>query len=454
MSGHLKSIYPNHLISSSYVANPTRWVVSTEFPIVCHDRFIYNTNCDIISWNPYQDDSPAVGGVHRDINRSRWDYVNEIVYNPTVIDECTPWSRSIDKPVFFSEAGMNDGYNIDPFTDIQMHNMIWASAFSGMLGAGLNWQGWEAYTSGSQIEKKFQNFSALNSFFEDLDFETHKYTPCVDEIDELIDKGGNIRVNENMDLEIYVMANDNSGIGEKSDRGFGWVHHNDANWNIRVQERWIDDDLTTPNVDEGHYVFDPVSTTPLLLSINPQTYNYKLNGFKTGNYLIDIFDTFSGNIIYSSSSNDDIHSGLTNILNLGIPNVELYKNYYTERLDYAFKFFHSSVNGNDLRIVPLKDSISNISNNITLPGNDGNLKKYFLASMVPNPASDNLSIIASGEYVNSVYIIDLSGKVMYFESSINLQKFNVNIFDLSQGAYFVNVKSYSGITKIFKLIKI
>ena len=104
--------------------------------------------------------------------------------------------------------------------------------------------------------------------------------------------------------------------------------------------------------------------------------------------------------------------------------------------------------------MPLKDSISNISNNITLPGNDGNLKKYFLASMVPNPASDNISIIASGEYVNSVSIIDLSGKVMYFESSINLQKFNVNIFDLSQGAYFVNVKSYSGITKIFKLIKI
>jgi hypothetical protein len=58
--------------------------------------------------------------------------------------------------------------------------MIWATACSGMAGSGLPWQGWEAYTSGSQIEKKFQNFSALNSFFDDIDFETHKYTPSVD----------------------------------------------------------------------------------------------------------------------------------------------------------------------------------------------------------------------------------------------------------------------------------
>jgi hypothetical protein len=456
MAEHTKSIYPNHLISSSYVANPTgAGVVANEFPIVCHDKFIYNNNCDIVSWNPYVDDSPSNGGIHRNINRGRWSSVNEIVYNPTTIEDCNPHvPRFTDKPIFFSEAGMNDIYNIDPFTDIQMHNMIWATACSGMAGSGLPWQGWEAYTSGSQIEKKFQNFSALNSFFDDLDFETHKYTPSIDEEKKLIDKGGSIIINENMDLEIYVMANDNSGIGEKSDRGFGWVHHNEANWNLRLQDRWINDDLTTPNVDEGHYVFDPVSTTPILLSINPQTYNYRLNGFKSGNYLIDIFDTFSGNIIYSSNSNDDIHAGLTNILTLGIPNVELYKNSYTERIDYAFKFFHASVNGNDLRILPSEDSISNISNNITLPGNDGNFKKYFLTTMFPNPASENISITASGENINSLSITDLGGNLVYVKPSINLQKLDINISDLSPGAYFVYVKSYSAITKIFKLIKI
>jgi hypothetical protein len=332
--------------------------------------------------------------------------------------------------------------------------MIWATASSGMAGSGLPWQGWEAYTSGSQIEKKFQNFSALNSFFDDIDFETHKYTPSVDEQEELIDKGGAVRINESMDLEIFVMANDNSPIGEPSDRGFGWVHHRLGNWPIRVTPRLVPDDLSTPNVNEAYYVFDPVLTTQLLTPIIGGTYDYKLSGFKTGNYLIDVYNTHTGSILYSSSNINEIHSSLTNILHLGIPIITLYNDNNYEQLDYSFKFWHSSVNGNDLRIVPLKDSLSDMTNSIVLPGNDGNYKKYFLASMVPNPSSENISFTASGENINSVYITDLGGNLIYFESSINLQRFDVNILDLASGAYFVNIKSYSGITKIFKLIKI
>ena len=332
--------------------------------------------------------------------------------------------------------------------------MIWATACSGMAGSGLPWQGWEAYTSGSQIEKKFQNFSALNSFFDDIDFETHKYTPSVDEQEELIDKGFAVRINESMDLEIFVMANDNSPIGEPSDRGFGWVHHNDANWNLKLEDEFITDDLLTLDVNESHYVFNSI-TGATLSTTNNNSYNYNLDGFKSGDYFIETYNTKDGSLILSSSTNNDlINSNLLRVLKLGLPHVALYKNSETDyRFDYAFKFWHVSTNGNDLRINPVNDTIETYSN-IVLPGNDVNLKKYFIASMVPNPASDNISITASGEYVNSVSIIDLSGKVMYIESSINLQKFNVNIFDLPQGAYFVNVKSYSGITKIFKLIKI
>lgn len=458
MAAHLKSIYPIHLISSSYVANPTQPVTTdpNEFPIVCHDQFIYNNNCDIVSWNPYQDDSPSNGGIHRDVNRGRWNAVNEIVYNPTTIEYCNPdVPRFADKPIFFSEAGMNDGYNIDPYTDIQMHNMIWATACSGMAGSGLPWQGWEAYTSGSQIEKKFQNFSALNSFFDDLDFETHKYTPSVDEEAELIDKGGAIKVNESMNLEIFVMANDNSGIGEKSDRGFGWVHHNDANWDLKIEDDLIPDDLLTPDVNESHYVFNSITGTTLS-TINNNSYNYKLNGFKPGDYFIEIYNSYNGSLIISSSTNNDlIHSNLLNVLSLGLPHVTLYKNSETNyRFDYAFKFWHVSVNGNDLRIAPLNDSLGNLPKSIVLPGDNGNLKKYFLVSMVPNPASEIISIAALGENINAISITDLSGKSIYVESTINLQKLDVNISDLSPGAYFVNIKSYSGITKIFKLIKI
>jgi len=123
-------------------------------------------------------------------------------------------------------------------------------------------------------------------------------------------------------------------------------------------------------------------------------------------------------------------------------------------LDYAFKFFHASLNVNDLRISPPEDSTANISNNITLPGNDGNLKKYFLASMVPNPASDIISIITCGESINCISITELGGNIVYIESIINQSKADINISSLAPGAYFVKVKSFSGINKIFKLIKI
>jgi hypothetical protein len=58
------------------------------------------------------------------------------------------------------------------------------------------------------------------------------------------------------------------------------------------------------------------------------------------------------------------------------------------------------------------------------------------------------------ENINSLSIADLGGNLVYVKSSINLQKLDINISDLSPGAYFVYVKSYSAITKIFKLIKI
>lgn len=458
MAAHLKSIYPNHLISSSYVANPTQPVTTdpNEFPIVCYDKFISYDVCDIVSWNPYAMASPSNSA--EELNRGRWNAVNLINYNPTVIEECNPErNRFTDKPIFFSEAGMNDGFNIDPFTDIQMHNMIWATACSGMLGTGLNWQGWEAYTSGSQIEKKFQHFSAISSFFDDIDFETHKYTPSVKDEEGLIDPKGSMDgpFEGDMGLEIFVMANDNSGIGEKSDRGFGWVHHRDANWNQKVSPRLVPDDPATNDINEAYYVFDP-TTISTLSTISNDIYNYKLNGFKTGDYFIEIYNSYTGSLILSSSTNNDlIHANLLNVLTLGLPHVMLYKNSETDfRFDYTFKFWHVSTNGNDLRIAPMKNSLDCSSNSIVLPGNDGNLKKYFHVSMVPNPAYENINISSAGENINAVSITDLSGNLIYNESSINLQNLDVSIVHLSSGVYFVHVKSYSAITKIFKFIKL
>jgi hypothetical protein len=256
-------------------------------------------------------------------------------------------------------------------------------------------------------------------------------------------------VNENIDLEIFVMQNDNSGIGDRSDRGFGWVHHRKGDWMLRVEPQW----QSTPS--PGKYIFQNYSPPPVN-QIDNLSYNYKLNGFKPGNYLIEIFNTETGALIFSSNNNDLIHGSLPNILHLGIPHITLYNNNNVEQLDYAFKFWHASVNGNDLRITPSEDSISNFANNIniTMPGDDGNFKKYFLVSMVPNPASENISITTSGEKIKTISISDLRGNIMYSESSINQNQVDISIHHLAAGAYYLNVKSYSGISKVFKLIKI
>jgi hypothetical protein len=53
MSEYIKSIYPNHLISASYAADPTGKLIDSETVILCKDMFIKHQTCDIVSCHPY-----------------------------------------------------------------------------------------------------------------------------------------------------------------------------------------------------------------------------------------------------------------------------------------------------------------------------------------------------------------------------------------------------------------
>jgi hypothetical protein len=237
------------------------------------------------------------------------------------------------------------------------------------------------------------------------------------------------------------MANDNSGVGEKSDRGFGWVNHIKGNWQSQTQG--YDNGICT----------GPSNNLQLIPTIiDDRTYNYKLNGFKAGNYLIDVYDTRTGGIIHSSTDNNEIHASIANILTLGIPHVELYKNPYNQVLDYAFKFWHASVNGNELRIIPPQDS-SNNNTSIILPGDNDDLKKYFLVGYYPNPSAGNVTVVASGELIKTISLIDLAGKEVYIIENLNSSKIEFNTEGLALGLYNLKVSSNSGISKIFKLVK-
>lgn len=455
MTDNIKSIYPNHLTNTCYALNPfDNYSGSLGNNPACEDKSFTCPNMDIISWNYYNYDALE------DINRSRFDAVTNVIYNTDNVDcGMDPAGYFIDKPLLFTEVGTNkDSFitdnspkpeelalgdytdtvdlNIDGCTDIEVHNQMWAGAMSGELGTPLEWHN---NTDINALNTYFSNFNALSSFFDDIDFETHKYRPCVSTKKELIDKGGNIFTNQEMDLEIYVMANDNSGIVEKSDRGFGWVNHIKGNWQNQTQGFMNGACNGTPSVFPGF--------------IDEETYNYKLNGFKSGNYLIDVYDTRTGNIIHSSTDNNEIHASIANILTLGIPHVELYKTPYTQVLDYAFKFWHASVNGNDLRIIPPQDSSNNKNTSVILPGDNDDLKKYFLVDYYPNPSTGNITIVASGELIKSISLIDLAGKELQIVNNLNSTKIEFTLSDVATGLYHLRITSNTGISKIFKLVK-
>jgi hypothetical protein len=311
----------------------------------------------------------------------------------------------------------------------------------GQAGTSLQWHN---NVNEQVLNNYFTNYLALNNFVDDIDFETHQYTPSVKSKTELVDKGGTIFEGDNMKLEIFVMANDNSGIGEKSDRGFGWVHHREANWQSETMGMPYNTCLGPST--SGAFDVD---------EIDDDSYNYKLSGFKPGDYFIEVYNTKTGALILSSSNNNDlIHGSVNNILRLGLPHKDLYKNNETDKLiDYAFKFWHVSVNGNDLR------STSNIDSTAILPEiqafrNDDELKEFFIVNYFPNPSSEHIQVSSSGEPINSLIITDLAGNVLLIESELNKFNFELSITSLAQGVYLINIKSTKGFIKIFKLIKL
>jgi hypothetical protein len=331
-------------------------------------------------------------------------------------------------------------------TDISMHNSSWAALCSGQMGIPLQWHAHGEWNEVDKIdiEEFYSNFNGLASFVNGLDFETHKYRPSVKTENELIYDKGNSQPQGNtieMDVEIFVMQNDNSGINEKSDRGFGWVHHKKGNWKVNTNG------LNNKTCQES--LLSVEDLPQLLLAA---TYQYNLNGFKSGDYLIEAYDTQNGNLIFSSSANNAIHSDLFNVLKLGVPLVNLFHDPLNPRYDYAFKFWHSSVNGNDLRLTNNNNSDST-KIKLLLPGDNDEFKKHLIVSVAPNPTIEDLEITSAGNGFSEIWLTDATGQMIHHESFSERKTHHQKMDNFSNGLYFLSVKSHEGIVKIFKIVK-
>ena len=143
-----------------------------------------------------------------------------------------------------------------------------------------------------------------------------------------------------------------------------------------------------------------------------------------------------------------------NVLKLGVPLVNLKHDPLNPRYDYAFKFWHASVNGNELRI-DNKHLLKNdsITQNVFLPGNNDEYKEYFLVSVSPNPTENELNIVSLGSTIAELWLMDTSGKNIYHQKLTNNNNHSFSIKNFSNGFYFLSVKSMNGIVKVFKIIK-
>jgi len=445
MSEFMANLYPKHLIGTTYINSPFEGSAP-----VCIDQTFECFNMDVISWHPYKQtgtnwkDAPA--------NRERQNICQQIIYdssNNLCTEDDGKKGFFIDKPILFSELG---GF-YDACTDIDHHNSIWAGAMSGQATTPLNWHNnLTIYPTSDAIKTidYFKNYTALKSFMTGIDFEAHKYVPSVHVIEGLDHSGGPIWPNNNsitMDLEIFVVQNNNGGILDKSDRGFGWVHHKKANGFYNV----------------GIYAQDPFcyisrnlgGDPPLINEIPDEAYAYNLNGFKTGEYIFDLYDTKTGQVFHSFQSTFTENSAdLFGVLSLEIPHVPLYYNNDNDkRLDYAFKFSHVSNDPSTFRINPSKeDSLAQPTETVS-KGNNIFLETPFFVSVNPNPTKEKLFIKTEGAKISKIELTDPTGRLLFNISLLDSNDFEMDLKNFSNGCYYLKVLCSNNNFKIFKIIK-
>jgi hypothetical protein len=438
MSTFLGAQYPKHLIATNYIIDPFGSNDVGSNLGSCVDQSHTCMGIDIITQNSYNYD-----GVEW-YDRSTFEKVVNIIYNPDN-DACIGEEAGyfIDKPYLITETA-NKYMDSDNCQTNSIHNSSWAALCSGQMGTPMLWNLSTAWNlqDRKNLPDYFSNYNAIKSFVSGIDFETHKYRPSTINISNLDHSGGDwedgpdvilwpasLIVNDNdeaMDnMEIFIMQNDNSGIGQKSDRGFGWLHNKNYTW--RTETGGMD---TLTNT-----CFGPINPWQNDLNVNSLTESqkYYLNGFRQGEYIINIFDTETGNQIGGDIS---AHANFANQLKFKIPFITL--NETTP--DIAFKFRHQDLNNNSLRMAHTNDftQIEDINYkkkfNTDLPNN---------IQVFPNPTYGEIFIINKNKEKLKFKILNQLGETVMNGSldesnRINIKSLSVGIYYLSLSNEFIN----------------
>lgn len=172
----------------------------------------------ILFCNTYASQFSVISGSETDANNLS-DVVGIHLYNTTKNANFVKRAEAVDKawatykkPVFLEEMGVNDNFLlIQCCTGIEFHNSIWASAFMGSFGTGLDWW-WDA---GIFDFKYHLDFKALHRFFFQESMTNGNYLP------QRWSDTGNWKKRK---VESYTL------VKEEGDKAIGWVHNATYYW--------------------------------------------------------------------------------------------------------------------------------------------------------------------------------------------------------------------------------
>ena len=73
-------------------------------------------------------------------------------------------------------------------------------------------------------------------------------------------------------------------------------------------------------------------------------------------------------------------------------------------------------------------------------------------TMLPNPASNNVSFILKNDTLKDIFLFDLGGRIVHSEKNISAEQKTISVSNLNTGIYFVKITSEKGNSLLKKLI--